>query len=174
VSEKDPDLGGLIKFLDITENSYIDVANDILGKKTYTLSNGTPLSNGMKVSFAGNVTPESYATGEYYVEGVGTAIQLVPTSMLEIISSYTSDVSVLFDATNFDQYPFAAADSFAGDSDYIVINRSSADRNPWSRYNRWFHKDTITASASYNNKLVDLDQTSRASRSSPETTNGRL
>jgi hypothetical protein len=164
VSENDPDLGGLIKFLDITENSFIDIANDILGKKTYTLSNGTPLSNGMKVSFAGNVTPASYATGEYYVEGVGSAIQLVPVSMLEIISAYTSEVSVLFDATNFDQYPFAAADSFAGDLDYIVINRSSADRNPWSRYNRWFHKDTITASAKYNNKLVDLDQASRASR----------
>lgn len=164
VSEQDPDLGGLIKFANIDENTYIDVAADILGKKTYTLSNGTALSNGMKVSFEGNVTPASYATGEYYVEGVGTAIKLVPTSILEIISSYTSDVSVLFDSTLFDQYPFAAADSYAGDSDYIVINRSSADRNPWSRYNRWFHKDTIAASAAYNNKLVDLDQAKRAAR----------
>ena len=164
VSERNPDLGGIIKFADIDENTFIDVSADILGKKNYTLSNGMPLSNGMKISFEGNVTPAEYATGEFYVEGVGTAIKLVPVSMLEIISSYTSDVSVLFDATLFDQYPFAAADSFAGDSDYIVINRSSVDRNPWSRYNRWFHKDTIEASASFNNKLVDLDQSKRASR----------
>ena len=164
VSENDPDLGGLIKFADIDENSYIDVAADLLGKKTYTLPDGTPLSNGMKVSFEGNVTPISYATGEYYVEGVGTAIKLVPTSVLEIISSYTSDVSVLFDTTLFDQYPFASAETFAGDSDYIVVNRSSVDRNPWSRYNRWFHKDTITASATFNNKLAEIDQSARAQR----------
>lgn len=164
VSENDPDLGGLIKFADIDENSYIDVSADILGKKTYTLSNGTPLSNGMKVSFEGNVAPASYATGEYYVEGVGTAIKLIPTSILEIISAYTSDVSVLFDTTLFDQYPFASAETFAGNLDYLVVNRSSVDRNPWSRYNRWFHKDTIAASAEYNGKLPDYDQATRALR----------
>ena len=164
VSELDPDLGGLIKILDINENTYIDVANDILGKKTYSLSDGTVLSNGMKVSFLGNVTPASYATGEYYVEGVGSAIQLIATSLFEIITSYVTDKSVAFDSTLFDQYPFAAASSFAGTPDYMVINRASKDRNPWTRYNRWFHKDTITASASYNNKLPDYDLSTRAAR----------
>ena len=164
VSERDPDLGGLIKFADITESSFINIEMDLLGKKSYILSNGTPLSNGMKLKFEGNVEPAKYATGEYYVEGVGTAIKLVPTTVLEIISAYTSDLSVLFDTTPFDQFPFAAAETFAGNADYMVINRSSVDRNPWSRYNRWFHKDTITASATYNNKLVDLDQTRRAVR----------
>ena len=164
VSELDPDLGGLIKVLDINENSYIDVDADILGKKTYTLSNGTPLSNGMKVSFLGNVTPEVYGTGEYYVEGVGSAIQLIATSVFEIVTSYVTDKSVAFDSTLFDQYPFAAASSFAGTPDYMVINRASKDRNPWTRYNRWFHKDTITASAVYNNKAPDYDLSTRATR----------
>jgi len=164
VSERDPNLGSIFKFLDITENTYINLETDLIGKKTYTLSNGTPLSNGMKVSFGGNVTPASYTSGEYYVEGVGTAITLIPTTIFEVISTYTEDRSVAFDSTLFDQYPFAAANSYAGKQDYITINKASKDRNPWSRYNRWFHKDTINASAAFNNKLADFDQSNRATR----------
>jgi len=37
VSERDPDLGGLIKFADITEASIINIEMDLLGKKTYKL-----------------------------------------------------------------------------------------------------------------------------------------
>ena len=164
VSERDADLGGFIKFADVTENSFIDVSNEILGKKTYTLSDGTALSNGMKVKFVGHVTPQEYATGEYYVEGVGSNIILIPTTVFEVMTSYSEDKSIEFDATLFDQYPFASATSYANQLDYITINRASKDRNPWSRYNRWFHKDVITASALYNNKLPDYDQASRAVR----------
>jgi hypothetical protein len=164
LSERNPDLGGLIKFLDITENAYINVTEELLGKKTYTLSNGTPLSNGMKVSFVGKVTPAQYAQGEFYVEGVGTAINLIPTTTFEIISTYTQDKAVNFDSTLFDQYPFAAATSFTGTPDYITINRASKDHNPWTRYNRWFHTDVINASAKFNNKLADFNQASRAVR----------
>jgi hypothetical protein len=164
LSERNPDLGGLIKFLDITENTYIDVETEVIGKKTYTLSDGTPLSNGMKVAFTGKVSPTQYSQGEYYVEGVGTAINLIPTTTFEIISTYTQDKAVNFDSTLFDQYPFAAATSFTGTPDYITINRSSKDHNPWTRYNRWFHTDVITASAKFNNKLADFDQASRAVR----------
>ena len=164
ISERNPDLGGLIKFLDITENSYINVEAEVLGKKTYSLANGTPLRNGMKVAFKGNVTPAEYSTGEYYVEGVGTAINLIPTTSFEIVSTYTQDKAVDFDATLFDQYPFGSATSFAGTPDYITINKASKDKNPWTRYNRWFHKDVITESATFNNKLADFDQASRAVR----------
>jgi len=164
VSERNPDLGGLINFLDITENSFINIEKEILGKKTYTLANGTPLSNGMKVAFGGNVTPEKYAKGEYYVEGVGGTITLISTDVFEIISSYTEDVSVTFDSTLFDQYPFASANSFAGKQDYITVNRASKDLNPWTRYNRWFHKDVIELSATFNKKLPNFDQATRAVR----------
>jgi hypothetical protein len=164
VSEQDADLGGFIKFADVTENSFIDVNNEILGKKTYKLSNGTALSNGMKVKFVGRVTPEEYATGEYYVEGVGSNITLISTTVFEVMTTYTEDKSIEFDTTLFDQYPFASATSYANQLDYITINRASKDHNPWSRYNRWFHKDVITASAEYNNKLPDYDQASRAVR----------
>jgi hypothetical protein len=164
VSERDADLGGFIKFADVTENSFIDINNEILGKKTYKLSNGTALSNGMKVKFAGHVTPQDYATGEYYVEGVGSNITLIPTTVFEVMTTYSEDKSIEFDTTLFDQYPFASATSYANQVDYITINRASKDHNPWSRYNRWFHKDVITASAEYNNKLPDYDQASRAVR----------
>ncbi len=164
MSTADADLGGVFHVDSITENSSIDVDADIIGKVNYTLPNGTPLSNGMKVRFIGNVTPSSYSTGFYYVEGVGKSIKLVNESILEIVSSYTTSESILFDTIPFDSMPFSDATSFAGNRDYIVINRGSQDRNPWSRNNRWFHKDVIEASASYNGKIADIDQYSRAVR----------
>jgi hypothetical protein len=163
-SESDINAGGAIEIYDITEDTFINVEADVLGKKTYVLSDGTELSNGMKVQFSGNVLPENYATGQYYVEGVGTAIKLIPESILEIVSPYTTSESIQFDNTPFDKEPFGDATGFASIADYIVINRASRDRNPWSRYNRWFHKDIITASAIYNKAVPEIDQLSRATR----------
>ncbi len=164
VSETDVDLGGTFQIESIDENTSIDVDAEIIGKINYTLPNGTPLSNGMKVRFIGKVTPESYATGFYYVEGVGKSIKLINESILEIVSSYSDSESVLFDTIPFDSMPFGDATSFAGTRDYIVINRSSIDRNPWSRNNRWFHKDVIELSAAYNGKIPSINQNSRAIR----------
>ena len=163
-SETDIDLGGVIQVLSIDDNTSIDVEKEIIGKKSYTLSNGTELTNGMKVMFGGTVTPLEYATGQYYVEGVGTSIRLVNESILELISPYTVSETILFDTLPFDKQPFSDATAFATSLDYIVINRSSTDHNPWSRYNRWFHKDAIEASAVFNGKVPSLDQDSRAVR----------
>ena len=163
-SESDINLGGAIEIYNIDENTYINIEADILGKKTYQLSNGTTLSNGMKVTFGGNVTPSNYATGAFYVEGVGNAIRLVPENILEIVSPYTVSESIQFDNTPFDKEPFSDATGYASISDYIVIDRASQDHNPWSRYNRWFHKDVITTSAIYNNTIPSIDQTTRAIR----------
>ena len=163
-SEFNTDLGGVIHVKSITENTEIDIELELLGKKTYTLSDGTHLSNGMKICFGGEVTPSKYAIGNYYVEGVGTSIKLVDEKTLEIIGPYTTTQSILFDSTPFDSNPFSDATSFAGTPDYIVINRSSIDQNPWSRHNRWFHKDVIETSARLNGKTASLDQTARAVR----------
>jgi len=164
VSENDPNLGGVIKILDIKENSSIDVEADFLGKKTYTLPSGDPVSNGMKVSFGGNVTPENYSTGEYYVEGVGTAITLVPTTVLEVIGAYTETKVLNYDETPFDQFPLDQTSTYANSQDYIVINRGAVDKNAWSRYNRWFHKDVVAVSATLNGADLNLNQTVRATR----------
>jgi hypothetical protein len=164
VSKSDVDLGGIFQVQSLNYNTTINVEEEIIGKINYTLSNGTPLSNGMKVRFIGNVTPASYATGFYYVEGVGKSIKLINETVLEIVSSYSSAESILFDATPFDAMPFSDATSFSGKRDYIVINRGSQDKNPWSRNNRWFHKSVIEASAAYNGKIPDINQDSRAVR----------
>ncbi len=163
-SETDVDLGGVFQIQSITDNTSINVETDLLGKKTFQLEDGTPLSNGMKISFVGNVTPASYAGSKFYVEGVGTAITLVNEIDLEQISPYSTSESILFDTTPFDSLPFSDATAFAGTPDYIVINRASNDRNPWSRYNRWFHKDVISASAKINGAVPTFDQVARAVR----------
>ena len=163
-SESDINAGGPIGLFDINENTYIDIDIDILGKQTYALPNGTQLSNGMKIKFEGNVLPTSYSTGLYYVEGVGESIKLISENILEIISPYTINESVKFDSKPFDNDPFSDATGYAGVTDYIVISRASNDKNPWSRYNRWFHKDVITTSATFNKTNAVLDQTARAIR----------
>ncbi len=164
VSEADANVGGVIHVKDITENTFLDVLTDVIGKKTYTMSNGINMSNGMKLRFEGNVVPEFYQTGYWYVEGVGTAIKLVPGSDLEIISNYSQEQSLLFDDEPFDQSPFSTLTSFPKNKDYVVINRSSPDRNPWSRYNRWFHQDVINLTAQALGVIPVLDQTQRAAR----------
>jgi len=163
-SDRNLSLGGVFEILSIEDDTYIDVQNELLGKASYTLSDGTKLSNGMKVSFGGNVTPASYATGEYYVEGVGTAITLTNKEVLEVTSVYTIEQTILFDSDLFDSNAFSDTTAFAQLKDYITINRASVDYNPWSRYNRWFHKDVINASATFNGHVSSTDQTLRAVR----------
>jgi hypothetical protein len=163
-SDTDLDASGVFEILSIEENTYLDVEKDLLGKTSYTLPNGVTLSNGMKIKFIGNITPETYSKGQYYVEGVGTGIVLTEESSLEIIAPYTTDTTILFDSDLFDSLPFSSASSYAGTLDYITINRSSQDKNPWSRYNRWFHKDVIEVSAALNGNVPSLDQTARAVR----------
>ena len=165
-SENDANAGGAIQILDIEENTFLDVDKDIIGKKTYSIvTNNISLSNGMKVKFVGNVIPEQYSSGYWYVEGVGSSIKLISDVDLEIISRYSEEKELLFDDTAFDQDPFSTASSFPAKKDYITINRSSVDRNPWSRYNRWFHQDVIIASAQSNNQIANFDQAARANRS---------
>lgn len=166
VSQNEVNLSGVATFYNIEESSKIDVQQEILGKKTYTTESGLQLSNGMKLNFQGEVTPESYADGFWYVEGVGSKIVLIKEQDLEVPVIFTSEVSIPFDGTNypFDQFPFEDARSYPATKDYICINRSSKDRNPWSRYNRWFHKDVIEASYTANNLDVSLNQDARAKR----------
>jgi len=163
-SSNDINAWGLIQIFDIDENSSIDVANEVLGKKNYTTADGVALSNGMKVNFAGTVTPESYAEGDYYVEGVGDSIQLINAQDLEVVSSFVNNVPIPFDSQNFDTVGFGTATSYALNKDYVVINRASADRNPWSRHNRWIHRSVIEASSKANGQQPNLDQSTRARR----------
>jgi len=164
VAANDINMHGRIEVKDISDATEIDVDAEIVGKKTYTSGNGIALSNGIKISFAGNVLPASYSNKEYYVEGVGTAIKLIDANSLDVASAFTSEVIDEFDSEEFDSLPFSKALGYAKDKDYIVINRSATDGNLWARYNKWFHKSVIEASALANNLTASLDATQQATR----------
>ena len=238
-NEQDIELGGVFNIQPITSLSTISIDREILGKKTCTINN-VVLSNGMKVSFGGQVSPAEYSTGNYYVEGVGNSIKLiseaditpiptvsntesslgntnivgnvvlvvtntaqiqlgdtitsvmdnyfaVDTRVIEITNTTTVKLNkaitksippntplvfvhdidnniVAFDVLGFDRSGFDGLVTVSSKPDYLTINRSSIDRNSWSRRNRWFHQSVIEASAAYNNVSVNLDQESRATR----------
>jgi hypothetical protein len=164
ISKNNVDTSGYVKIANIEENTFLDVENDILGKKTYTSANGIEFTNGLKIRFQGDVTPEKYETDNWYVEGVGDKIRLVNEKDLIIPAAYSDDVFVPFDSDSFDTLPFSRANSYTGTKDYIVINRASQDRNAWSRYNKWFHKDVILKSAEYNGTENTTDESFRAKR----------
>ena len=164
VNENDIDASGLIIIKDIRDNTEIDVADTIVGKQTYTMQNGYDLSNGMKVKFYGKVTPEKYATGSWYVEGVGDSITLVSEQDVILTADYLLDDATEFDEAGFGNLPFDNATSYANEKDYICINKSSPDKNQWARYNRWTHKEVIETTAKINEIPVSLDQNFRAVR----------
>ena len=164
VADNDIEAAGLIKVANIEESSAIDIDAEILGKKTYTTGEGFSLTNGMKISFIGDVTPAKYATGEYYVEGVGDKIVLVNQNLLTVPSAFVKDVDVQFDIAGFDRQPFDTAIGYPTVRDYMLINRSAIDGNLWSRYNRWFHKSVIEQSAILNEQPINVDESARAKR----------
>jgi hypothetical protein len=129
-----PDFIGEIKLVD-TAGTPINVAKDILGQVGYRSPNGVNFTNGLKIRFDSMVTPANYAHTEYYVEGVGTGIVLVPVAQCIVPESFGTNIATA--------------------PDYFTINRASQDANPWSRSNRWFHKDVLTASATYNKTDID-------------------
>lgn len=164
ISETNIDTSGYIKIFDIEENTFIDVESEILGKTQYKSSNDIELSNGMKIFFRGNVTPEKYSSGFWYVEGVGEEIKLVNAEDLIIPSDYSRERNIPFDSDPFDRLPFDDANFYAEQKDYIVINRSSNDKNPWSRYNKWIHREVLEKSYEYNNLPVNINEAQRARR----------
>ena len=164
VSDGDINAGGLIRVYDIDEATSIDVEQEIIGKKFYKTSGNFDLTNGMKIYFTGDVTPERYATGQWYVEGVGESIQLIAEDELNVASAFTDDFDVNFDSEGFDRLPYSQAIGYPAEKDYLTIDRTSKDGNLWSKYNRWFHKTVIETSAAINNQPSELDQTARATR----------
>lgn len=155
---------GVINITDSSVNPILYVDIDIVGKSNYTSPNGVVFTNGLKVNFRGNVSPESYQNKEYFVEGVGKEIILIPVTDLVTPETYTNSKSQPYDSTPFDTKSFDASLNSPTDLDFITINRASNDLNPWTRSNRWFHIDVITKTAEYNKTTLILDNNFRANR----------
>jgi len=159
-----PDTFGRFVIADIESNTYINVDKDIAGKSTYVSSNGITFSNGMVVEFRGNVNPEKYATDTWLIEGVGTAITLTKFSDL-IVPVLTATVpEVLFDNAGFDTEPFDDAAAYPTFKDYITIAKDSIDANPWSRYNRWFHRNVLEIAYTFRGQDFPAEENTRAKR----------
>ena len=84
---------GVIRLVDQANASDLRV-EDIIGKTSYTSPNGVVFTNGLKIQFIGAVVPASYENQEYYVEGVGTAIDLLLVT--DFITPETYTVSALY------------------------------------------------------------------------------
>ena len=162
VNTNDLDSSGLIQVLSIDQNTEIDIDKELVGKKEYQLKTGHQLSNGMKVNFLGDVTPEKYSKGNWYVEGVGKEIILISEQELETLYPGQALEELQFDDIGFDVNPFDQ--NSEKDKDYITINRAAYDGNHWSRANRWIHKSVIETSYEISGTTPILDQSARASR----------
>jgi hypothetical protein len=159
----DPEIVGRFNIIDLDMSTAIDV-DAIIGSPTYTSPNGVVFTNGMKVVFRGNVYPTSYQNNEYYVEGVGTAIRLLAVTEFVTPETYTNSETIPYDTTPYDSNNFDGNLNQPTVPDYLTINRASPDLNAWTRSNRWFHIDVITASAEYNNTAPVVNNLFRARR----------
>ena len=160
----DPNKFGRFLITDVESNTKINIDQDIIGKVTYTSSNGIVLSNGMVLEFRGQVTPSKYAEDTWLVEGVGTAITLTRFVDL-VVPVLTVEVpEVLFDNEGFDTQPYDDASAYPAIPDYITISRDSKDTNPWSRYNRWFHRSVLEYSYSARGQDFPATEAQRAKR----------
>ena len=141
---------GVIKLINNNISNRLNIETDILGKKQYTSSSGVVFTNGLKVMFTGDIYPTSYANVEYYVEGVGTAIELIPVQSLISPGLFSEGAYIPFDTTPYDIGNYDGTLYVPVTPDYITIARNAINKNAWSRSNRWFHIDVITATATYN------------------------
>ena len=159
----DPELFGEIRLID-QESSPVLKIDDIIDHRNYTSPNGVVFTNGLKVVFRGNVEPVSYQNQSYYVEGVGTAIKLLPVTDFVTPETYTQSLSTAFDQLPYDVGNYDGTLNAPEIPDYLTINRASPDLNAWSRSNRWFHIDVINYSAQLNNTQPSVDNLTRGRR----------
>ena len=154
---------GILQIKDVSSTSTINVEDDIVGVKNYSLRT-LDLSNGMKIKFTKSLVASSYQDKEYYVEGVGDAITLTDVEDLITPGSYATESTILYDQAGYDTRPYAKAFYTPETKDYISIKRDSLDQNAWSRYNRWFHKSVIDETARVGGFTPVLDEDDRAKR----------
>ena len=141
-----PTLGGLeagtsYYVRSISANGIKFTVSTEIGGSTFTLASGS-----------GSMTATAISNREYYVNGVGAAIELLPVSDYVTPELYVEDA----DPTTIPAEP--------NKLDYLTISRASKDLNAWTRSNRWFHVDVINATAEYNNTVAVFDNNYRAKR----------
>ena len=152
--DTNPDKVGIINLIDHSTLVSVNVDTEIVGQKNYTSPNGIVFTNGLKIAFNGNIFPNTYLTGQFYVEGVGTSIVLIPVTDLIVPEPFGQVIYEAFDDTNWDIHAYSDSSNIPSTQDYITINRASLNRNAWSRSNRWFHVDVLNYVLANNNNAI--------------------
>ena len=107
--------------------------------KVSTTKNGPAVT---LTSANGNMVAVTSQNPQYYVSGVGAAIELLPVENYITPEEYAS----------------------TSDVDYFTISRDSPDLNAWSRSNCWFHIDVLNATGTYNDTPVVIDNNKKGKR----------
>lgn len=148
--------------IDATVSNPIDI-DDIVAFSNYTtpiLTNTKQLEllNGMRVKFTGaNVSSTSgnyVINAVYLIEGVGSdSIHLTMVedengnTTFNHIQSYSFTVPA-----DLGEIPVRIPNNTL--KDYVVMNRSSRDRNSWSRANQWYSSHVINETATFNDLVA--------------------
>jgi hypothetical protein len=77
------------------DSSVINVDTEIVGRPNYKSPNDVMFTNGLKIKFDTGVVPITYADREYYVEGVGTAIKLIPVEQLKTVEDFENSFPII-------------------------------------------------------------------------------
>ena len=88
----DADAVGTIRLVE-PNSEFVDPDTEILGKTNYTSPNGVIFTNGLLISFD-STAPSKYQNKKFYVEGVGTAIQLIDKNELVSIESINASTVI--------------------------------------------------------------------------------
>ena len=153
-----------------TASNPIDIDNITLMSNytTPVLTNGKTLEflNGMRVIFSGaNVSSTSgnYAVDRtYFVEGVGTEnIKLVlavdenDVVKFKHLQHYTPRIPSDWDIDAWDSEPWDYSEFKLPTKEYVVMDRSSVDMNPWCRANQWFSIYALRNTVAYNEDILE-------------------
>jgi len=152
-----------------TATDPIDI-DQITLQSSYTtpvLANGKTLTlvSGMLVKFTGDyvTTSEYKLDAVYYVENVGNdGIRLIEkydeTGRLVFLNvqQYSASIpSRSWDRENWDTTAWDYSEFGDAGKEYIVVNRSGQDRNPWVRANQWHSIYAIKATVEFNDLEIN-------------------
>lgn len=113
---------------------------------------------------AGGPEGAPLATTSIFGAPDGCGIVLIPVTELLTPETYTENEQILYDSLPYDVGNYDVNNNAPLVPDYITINRASADRNAWSRSNRWFHIDVINYVDEINGITPVIDNNQRAKR----------
>lgn len=126
----------------------------VIGQANYTSPNGVVFVNGLKVIFNATTAPASYEGIEYYVEGVGTAITLLPVTDYLVVENTGEGIYNPWSSEPWDTTGWSINLGVPVTPDYLVINRNSRDLNAWTRCNRWFNQNVIDTTIAFNGQVT--------------------